>query len=258
MVQTNCRKFACILAVFLWLSAPVLFAQFGPVLNPKRAPQARSQEELDAYLEILAAKSPREALARMDAFIKGYPRSELLGTAYQYEMRAYEQLDDFDGMLRAGQHALISNPDNLSTLAALAPAMATRAAQRPDRVQLLAKAEEYAQRMLHLANTIQIPRKISLERWESEKRGIEKTAHQVLGTVALQRGKSTIAIEEFEKEISLTSQPDGAQYLRLGLAYTGAGKKEESQKALERAAELGPAAVRDLALSTLKKSSPEK
>ena len=231
----------------------VLEAQFGPLLSPAQAPQARSQEELDAYLTITTATEAHEVVKAADSFASRFPKSELAGIAYQYQMRAFEQLDDFDGMLAAGERALLANPDNLNTLLTLAPAMANRAVQRPDSASLLARAEDYAHRALQGIERTQIPGKIPLEHWELEKQEMQSEAHEALGVVALRRGQSKTAVEEFQTAIRLAPNAQGVKFLGLGMAYASTGARENAEKALRRAVELGPEPVRKLGLNELEK-----
>ena len=146
--HTRIRQlFLAVLLVLAGLTTR-LQAQFGPLVMPSQAPQARSQEELDAYLEITTTTDPWEAIRKANIFTSQFPKSELLGIAYQHQMHACQQVGNFNGMLAAGQKALVANPDNLNTLLTLAPAMALEAAHRPGGAALLAQAEDYAQRAL--------------------------------------------------------------------------------------------------------------
>jgi tetratricopeptide (TPR) repeat protein len=244
------RVFVC-LAI---LGIPTgLQAQFGLLSSSGQAAQARSQEELDSYLEIVSATDDRVIVDRVKAFVSEFPKSELLGAAYQYQLQAFERLNDFDGMLAAGEKALVSDPDSLNTLLALAPAMATRAAGRPDRIQLLAQAESYAHRVLTEIDKIRIPHELSIEQWDARKHQMQSEAHGVLGVVALQGGQSQQAISELEMSVSLAPKPEGVQFLRLGLALVSAGKKKDAGQKLRRAVELGPEPVRKAALAQMKK-----
>jgi tetratricopeptide (TPR) repeat protein len=247
------RCLAVVLSLALLGIPGGLLAQFGPLSSPGRAAQARSQEELDSYLEIVSATDDRVLLQKAKAFIAGFPASELLGAAYQYQLPAFERLNDFDGMLAAGQKALAADPDSVNTLLELAPAMATRAAGRSDRTQLLAQAESYAHRALEEIAKIRIPRELSMEQWDVRKHQMQSQAHGVLGVVALQRGQSQPAIGEFEMAISLVPKPEGVQFLRLGLALSSAGRKNDAEQKLRRAAELGPEPVRGVATDQLRK-----
>jgi len=237
---------------------PCLQAQFGALVSPTQAPQAQSQEELDAYLQIVSTQSPDQMKKEVDAFAAAFPKSELLGLAYQNQLHACEQLNDFDGMLAAGQKALQANPDNLNTLLTLAPAMASRAGRRPDRDQLLENAEGYARRALDGIEKTRLPHKVSLEHWEIEKHQMQSQAHEVLGIVALQRGQPQAAIPEFQTAVTLSPVPEGIQFLRLGLALAATGQNEAATKNLRQSAQLGPDAVRTLALAQLEKLQNDK
>jgi tetratricopeptide (TPR) repeat protein len=230
-----------------------LHAQFGPLASPGQAAQARSQEELDSYLEVVSASDAHTVVGKVRAFVAAFPKSELLGAAYQYQLQAYERLNDFEGMMAAGEKALAADPDSLNTLLALAPAMANRAAGRPDRTQLLSQAESYAHRALDGIDKIRVPRELSIEQWNTRKHEMQSEAHGVLGVVAFQRGQFEPAVSELNTAISLAPKPEGVQFLRLGLALASAGKKNEAEKQLRHAAELGPDPVRNVALDQLKK-----
>jgi tetratricopeptide (TPR) repeat protein len=208
---------------------------------------------LDAYLVVTTATEAHEVVNEVDRFASRFPKSELAGIAYQYQMRAYKQLNDFDGMLAAGERALLANPDNLNTLLTLAPAMANRAAQRPDSATMLAQAEDYAQRALQGIERTQIPRQTPLEHWELEKQEMQSEAHETLGVVALRRGQFKTAVEEFQTAVRLAPNAQGVEFLGLGMAYASAGASENAEKALRRAVELGPEAVRTPALNELEK-----
>ena len=225
--------------------------QFGPLADPAHAPQAKSQEEFDAYLEILDAPDANETIDRVEAFISRYPESELLATAYQQQMVSYQELNEFEGMLRAGEKYLRLLPDNLNALLTLASAIPNATATRPDATELLARAEEYTLQALRILKRIQIPREISLEEWERLRRQMEAQAHEALGHVAFKRGQIDIAISEFEKATEYNPEPQGKQFFRLGVAYAWARKNGLAERALRRAAELGPDLIRQRALREL-------
>jgi tetratricopeptide (TPR) repeat protein len=252
MTATSYFRLTLALGMALVAMTAPLSAQLGPIASPDQAAQARSQEEFDSYLGVVSATDPHVVVQEVKAFVSAFPKSELLGAAYQYQLQAFEQLNDFDGMLVAGEKALVADPDSLNTLLALAPAMATRAAGRSDRAQLLSQAESYAHRALDGVNKIRVPHELSIEQWNVRKRQMQSEAHGVLGVVALQRGQFQTAVSELEMAISLASQPEGVQFLRLGLALASSGKKEDAEQKFRRAAELGPDSVRGIALDQLK------
>ena len=244
-----------LLTLAVGFAAAGVHAQTGPLPRKAQAPQARSQDEMDAYLQVADAADPREAVRLAEVFATRYPASELLGLVYQSQMHAYESLGDFRAMLRTGKEALVAQPDNLNTLLALAPAMANHAEGSSDRAELLDGAADYARRALTGVAKTRPPHEISIERWSVERRDIEKRAHEVLGVVALARRQSVAAIDEFEAVIRLAPSADGAEFFRLGAAYSIAGRREEAEQAFRRAAELGPEDVRTLARKELGKVS---
>src|SRR5882724_9554094 len=253
MTATNRFRLVLVFCLALPGMPARLEAQFGPLTSPGQAAQARSQDELDSYLEIVSATDASVIVQKVKTFVSTFPKSELLGAAYQYQLQAFEQLNDFDGMLAAGEKALTADPDTMNTLLALAPAMANRAAARPDRIQLLSQAEAYAHRALDGIDKIKIPRELSIEQWNIRKHEMQSDAHGVLGVVAFQRGQFQPAISELEMAISIAPRPAGVQFLRLGLALAAAGKKDDAEQKLRRAAELGPDPVHNVALNQLKR-----
>jgi len=242
------------LILFLGLSAG-LKGQSDAVLDPGKAAQAKSQDEFDKYLEIVGTPEPHQVIAKVDAFALQFPQSELLPVAYQHKMHACEKLNDFDGMLAAGRKALLANPDDVNTLLTLAPAMASRAAGRADRDQLLSQAEAYARAALEKLETTRISRKVTVQEWTEQKHQMQSEAHGALGLVALQRKQNETAVHEFSTAISLDFQPSGIQFLRLGIAFNALAASGDAAKNFRRAADLGPEPVRNLALQELKKLS---
>ncbi len=229
-----------------------LEAQFGPLTSPAHAPQARTQEELDAYLQIATGQDPQRVINNTESFASQYPQSELLGMAYQYQMLAYEQAHDFQGLLHAGDKALQLQRDNVNALLSLANAIPNGLANRSDSADLLGRAEEYAHRALQGIDRMRVPLEISLERWESLKGEMEAQGHEALGQVAMKRNQLQVAVSEFEIATLNNPKPRGSQFYRLGMAYASIGNKDRAEMALRRAADLGPDALRELAERELK------
>jgi len=233
-------------------------AQFGPLSSSTQAPQARSQEELDAYLAIVTGTNDQERIERADRFAAQFPKSELLGLAYQYLMHSYERLGDFNGTLNAGRKALAATPDNVDTLLTLAPAMVNHVPQGPSRSDFLAEADGYARHALVGLEKVKPPRTVSVEMWESQKRAMQCQAHEVLGVVAIDRGQKADAIEDFQTVVRLAETPDGSQYFRLGLAFASAGRDKEAAENFRRAINLGPETVQRLASREMERLSNAK
>jgi hypothetical protein len=91
-----------------------------PFSDPADAPQAKSQEELDAYLQIRSATEAPEIIKHVDGFASRFPGSAFLDAAYQDQALAYQRLGNFSASVSAGEKSLRANPDNIKTLLALA------------------------------------------------------------------------------------------------------------------------------------------
>ena len=226
-------------------------AQFGPLLSARRAPQAKTQDELDLYLEIYTGGAPQETIRNVERFAEAYPASEFLGLAYQYQMTAYRGLSDYDGVLTAGAKALKFLPDNLNTLITLAAVIPNGADGRADREELLAKAEGYAAAVLSKLRTLKIPAEIPLEQWESRKAELEAEAREALGHLAVKKGDLEEALRQFKAAVETSPQPKPSQWYRLGGTYLMMGQQDKAREPLRRAAETGDGAVKQLALEQL-------
>ena len=228
-------------------------AQFGVFRNLGHTPQAETQEEFDLYLEIIAEQDPARSVRKVEEFARRYAESELLGNTWQYQMSAYEQLGDLDGVLEAGRKVLPRLPDNVATLLTMASAIPNATAGREDAAELLAAAEEYARRALHILERKQIPREIPFAEWRLLRARMEAQAHEALGHVAAKRGDLETAVTEFQTAVERHPKPEGRQFFRLGVAYAWVGRRDQARSALEKAAGLGPDLVRRLALEEMKK-----
>jgi len=216
-------------------------------------PQAQTAQELDDYLDILEVGSAKDIVRLVEGFVQNYPNSELLGIAYQYQMLAYRELNDYDGVVRSGEKALKLHPDNLNTLLTLANTLPNGVSGGSTDDPKLALAEQYAREVFAGIGRIILPHSVSLQRWEELRREMEASAHEALGHIATKRGRLQEAILEFEKAVQQNPVPQGTQFYRLGVAYMLAQKNDPAKEALNRAAELGPDEIRRMANAMMQK-----
>jgi tetratricopeptide (TPR) repeat protein len=233
------------------LPAAALSFQFGVFRNLGYTPQAKTQQEYDLFLEIVEEEMDVQRIEKVDLFVDAYPRSELLGQAYQFQLSSYRSTNNFEGVLQAGDKVLSLLPDNLEALVTLAEAIPNGTAGREDGAQLIERAEQYALKALDVVDRTNIPREIPYSEWERYRFSLEARAHGALGHIAAKRGDLGTAVAEFETALRLNPEPAGTQHFRLGVAYVWIGRTEDAKKALSRAAELGPSRIRDLALREL-------
>ena len=85
------------------LLQPEMRAQFGPLVTPQQAPQAKSEEEFDLYLELYASTDPQSTIALAKKFAATYPASDFLELTYEHQMLAYQQVNNYDGALGSGR-----------------------------------------------------------------------------------------------------------------------------------------------------------
>ena len=228
-------------------------SQFAPFSGDGHTPQAKTQEELDLYLEVYTSSDPGETVAHAERFEAAYPDSEFLGLALQHKMAAMRDLGDYDGVLRAGARALELVPGNLNTLITLATVIPNGVEGRPDREDLLTTARDHASAVLATLDTLTVPAEIPLEQWESRKAGLEAEAHEALGHVAVKNGDLAEALRRFEAAVDRNPSPKASQWYRLGGAYIMAGQAEKAVAPLRRAAESGEETVKRLALDQLRR-----
>jgi tetratricopeptide (TPR) repeat protein len=228
-------------------------AQFGPLVDTMDAPQAKTEEELDLYLELAVSTSPRASVMIAERFAAEYPKSDLLGLVFEYEMQACERLDDFEGTLRAGRKALDLQPANVDTQLTLASVIPDHALGRDDSERLLQEADRYSRASLRQLSTMHIPKEISPTRWKALRGQLEAQAYDALGKIARDKGDLRAAIAEFNLAVLHSPVPKGEHFVHLGAVYEQARRNQEAKTAFQHAVELGPDPVREVAERELAK-----
>jgi len=235
----------------LLLLHPEVGAQFGPLMTSMQTPQAKSAEELDSYLETYRSRDPQSTVALANQFAATYPESEFLGLVYEHQALAYQEMNNYEGVVRAGEKALALSPRNIKVLVMLALAIPNGVSGRSHSSQLLEQAEDYARRALKELDEKKIPQDLALEKWGALKGGLESECHEALGHISVKRGDLSSAVREFRRAALGNPQPNGRQFLRLSSAYQLAGQYEPAEQAAVRAVEVGEGQIRQLALRQL-------
>jgi tetratricopeptide (TPR) repeat protein len=230
---------------------PEMCGQFGPLITSTQTPQASSAEELDSYLRIYTSSDSQSTVTLADTFAAAYPKSELLGLVYEQQTVAYQRMNNYEGVLRAGGKALSLNPRNINILLTLALTIPNGVSGRPDSSRLLKDAETYARLALKELEDKKIPQDLALEDWEALKGGLESECHEALGHISLKRGDLSTAVKELNSAAFGNPKPNSRQFLRLSSAYLLTGHRDLAERAAERAVELGEGQIRQLARQQL-------
>ncbi len=230
---------------------PEAQAQLGPLMSTTQTPQAKSAGELDLYLEIYKTADPQSTVALTNRFTNSYPQSEFLALVYEHQTLAYQQMNNYEGVLHAGEKALALAPRSVKVLVTLALAIPNGVTGRFDSSRLLEQAESYAHQALKELEEKKIPQDLALDEWEALKGDLDSECHEALGHVSMKRGDLAAAVREFRAAAFGNPKPNGRQFLRLSSAYLLARQYGAAEQAAARAVELGEGQIRQLALRQL-------
>ena len=221
---------------FAALFCGALMMSFGQAWAQK-APQAKSQKEVEALVAINNAKTPDERLKAIDNVLTKYADTEFKPMLLQMAMQTAEQKGDFAQTTFYAEQILEADPKN--TFAALA--MATELARHTrefdlDKEEKLAKAEKYANAAIANApNTPKTRPDVTDDQWAGVKKDLAAQGHEALGMIASLRKKYDVAITEFKTAADGAATADPATFVRLGQAYMDAGKLDEASAAFDKA-----------------------
>lgn len=224
------------------------------IMEP-RPPQASSRAELDAYLDLVQSREPRETISQAKSFVERFPGSEFLGHVWRFQMKSYQAINDAQNAIAAGTKALELNSHDVEALLTLAHLLPVRVTASEQPSQVLITAQEYARRALGEVQRLKAPRPLALETWRETRGRMKASAHEALGVIAFKQGHYSRSVAELEMSTRANVSPQGSQFYRLGMAYLFDKKPQEAMTALRRASELGPEAIRLKAESELSRLS---
>jgi tetratricopeptide (TPR) repeat protein len=249
---------------------PQAKTQTPPPKAAAKQPQAKTQQEYDAFKKFEGETDLAKKALAGEQFIKDFPDSELIGPyATPLLVDAYQRLNNFQKVVDYGEKALLSNPpqqtalfvyqaivvayqqlnsyektvewaekfltadpNNTFALYMLATVIPERIKDDDlDRQQKLDHTTEYAKKLLEVANAMQKPAAITEDQWKMQKAQLQGGGYSALGFVALHKKNYDEAISEYKKSLEVYPK-DAIAYYRLGLSYSFAKKNDEALKAL--------------------------
>jgi tetratricopeptide (TPR) repeat protein len=234
----------CTVAVFALVTA-------GAWGQARKQPQPKSQKEVDAIIAIQDAQNADERIKASEELLRRFADTEFKEFALQMQTLSYQEKNDFENMIIAGERTLEINGENVVVLIAMAQALPQRTREHDlDREEKLGKAEQYAKKAQTLIpNLEKFNAEIPDETWADYKKGAMAQVHEALGLVALTRKNYPAAEASFKQAVDLSPQPDGMTLYRLGTTYAMQNKHDEAIATLEKSVAAGGVRVgaRDLA-----------
>jgi len=210
-------------------------AQFLPNL------QARTPEELDAYLDVVEAQAETQ-IRQAQRFLTAYPESNLRLPVYELLTEACRRQGDTVGATEAARQGLKIAPDYIPLLTALG-SIEANTSRSPDRAP--------ADQALRLLESAKAPSYVDAEMWLRETARLRAENLASLGIVAFKNQRHAEAVGLLEESVKLSPQP--ANQYRLAMLYLDSGQKTKARGLLEQVAESGEADLQGRALAALKR-----
>jgi tetratricopeptide (TPR) repeat protein len=198
-----------------------------PAAPQEKKPQWKGgRAEYDAFQAFVKESSPQKRIPLIQAFIKKYPKSDFLASAYVAEMQTYAQLNQTSKAIASAKQALETDPDNLLPLYYLSFTFPyTFKASAPDAQTELSQGAQYARHGLEVLQSMQKPDGVSQEKFENEVKTDRAVFNISIGFAALQQKNYSQAIKALEA--AAQDEPKNVLiYSFLGQAYYNESPRE--------------------------------
>lgn len=237
----------------LWLAAGV-WAQEPAA--PKQ-PSPKSPKEVEALMAIQNAADPDARIKACKELLEKFADTEFKEFALQMETLSYQQKNDFDNMMIAGERTLELNADNVVVLITLAQAIPQRTREHDlDKEEKLQKAEKFAKKAQTLIpNLAKFNPQITDEEWTGYKKSAMSQVHEALGMVAFTRKNYPASEQAFKAAADVSPQPDATTLYRLAMVYTAQNKYDDAITTLDKAIAAGGVKVGDKDLAAEQKAN---
>ncbi len=187
----------------------------------KKAPQAKSKAELDAYRSAAAQTDPVRLETAATEFAQRYPASELRPYLFQRAMGLYEQANNANKTLEMARAELKYDPSNPVALLTAARMLAENTHDSDlDRDARLVEADADARGALQHAGEMTQPASFSTRQFADAIAQLRGAAHEVIATVAYKRRDYFSAIREYDAAAAEEMEhADAVVWLRLAVAH---------------------------------------
>ena len=215
--------------------ALIIALAMGPLMLTAQ-PKPPAPEELKALQDILNANAVETRVAAVDSFVKAFPKSEYLNFALTAAADAYEAGGNTNKAILYYQLALDANPKDYNAMLMLAAETGRTTREFDlDKEEKLAKAEKFAKDgMALIPSATKLNPQMTDAQWEALKKDDTARGHEALGLIAVARKKYDVAAGEFKIATETAAEPQPSTYIRLGGAYTDAGKPDQAIATLDK------------------------
>ncbi len=206
----------------------------------KRPPQAKTQEEFQAYNAARQLPDAAAVAKAADDFAAKYPTSELRVMLYKAAMQKYQQSNDGDKMMEMARKALTYDPDDPEALLGVAQVEAEQLHDTDlDKDQRVAEVKKDAERALVTIDTDLPTTGYDPAQLAAFKNYLRSEGYEVLGTVAFKINDWPGAETNLRKSIDVfPQQPDSVAVFRLAVALDMQNKFPEAMKYADQAIDL--------------------
>ena len=205
-------------------------------------PQARTQDEFNAYQAAAAESDPARLEAAADAFAQQYPSSELRALLYVRDMSLYQQANNAAKVIEVGRKAIAMDAMNPVPLVNVASALAETTHESDlDHDARLAEASKDAQGAIDNINNLQVPPNAPADRVARVKASILSMAYDTLGVVDMNKKDWAAAEINLQKATDASkTQPEGVIYLRLSVVQDNQKKYPQALDSATKAVQYSP------------------
>jgi len=209
----------------------------------KRPPQAKTQEEFNAYKGAAAATDPAATEKAATDFATKFPDSELRVMLFRKAMQDYQSANNGEKALEMANKVIAIDPDDPQSLILKAEVLSEKT--RPTDIDYNEKTTEAITAAQHALQTIDTDLMFApgapADRVQAAKDWLRSTAYAVIGNVELGKKDYPAAERDLKKAIELTqSQPDPVNFLRLSVVLDNQSKYPEALQTVAKAVELAP------------------
>lgn len=206
----------------------------------KRPPQAKTQDEFNAYKAALGQTDAAGIEKAADDFATKFPTSELRALLYSSAMQKYQQADNADKMLEMAKKVLTIDPDDPAALVGTSQVLAERTRDTDlDKDQRIAESKKDAEHALETVDTDVPASGYPPEQLAAFKGYLRSEAYAILGKLASDANNWPEAETDLRKSIdAFPQQVDSIAVLRLAIALDKQNKTAEALKYASQAVDL--------------------